>query len=633
MKTQVTHSLPLPPLQCRLRILATTDLHAHLSAWDYYLDRPADGHCLARVASLLRAARVEEENCLYFDNGDLIEGGPLAEFAVQAKASDSAQHHPMVAALNALGCDAAALGNHEFSYGIPFLEKVMSGAGYPVLSANILRGKGPTVAADQPFFQPWTLLERSFADSAGGTQRLRIGVLGLTPPQVLDWDRALLSHQLNARGMVEAAAHYLPLIRAAGADIVVVLAHCGVGRADGPETGENVGVHLATLPGIDVLVLGHEHQVFPLPGDDGPDGGKLSGVPVVVPGAFGSHLGVVDLDLRQGDAGWMVTQSRAHCRAVATRGSDGAAVPLIGPDAAITALAQDSHQATRAFVAQPVGASDVPLHSYFALAQPSAIHTLIAAAQAAHLAEFVRQTAWEGLPILSATAPFKTGGRGGPDYFTDVPAGILLMRHAADLYLYPNRFAALVLNGAGLRDWLERAATAYTRVTPGLPDKPLLHPDFPATCLEMIAGLTYRIDLSAPAGFDAPTGQRTGQPGRIRDLCYQGRPVTDVMRFALATNSHRLGMLMGVSGAMRPEVISDGTGAPGSREVLLRYLARGAAVPPRQPPDWGFCSVPGARVTLDTSPNAVAYLQEIAHFAPQTLGLTADGFMRFRLHL
>lgn len=616
--------------------MATSDLHAHLSPWDYYRDRANEGSGLAHVAGLVRAARAEAENCLFFDNGDLIEGGPLADFAFQAEREGDDREHPMIAALNALGCDAATLGNHEFSYGLAFLQKVMAQAGYPVLSANILAEKGETIAEDRVLYAPWALLDRSYRDVAGGVHHLRIGVLGLTPPHVLHWDRVQLSQAVDARAMVQTAAHYVPLIRAEGADIVVVLAHCGIGDKNTPIAEENVGIHLASLPGIDALVLGHEHKVFPAAADQGEGADKLAGVPVVMPGAFGSHLGVIDLDLTRNAHGWQINQARAQCRAVSIREGSRDARALVVPDPALLALAHDSHQATRDMLSRPVGTSDVALHSYFSIAKPSAKQALIAAAQATQLAEMMQGTAFESLPILSAVAPFKTGGRGGPDYFSDVPEGVLLMRHVADMYLYPNRFAALVLDGRGLRDWLERSATAYALVGAGLQDQPLLHPSFPATALEMIAGLTYCIDLSAPACYDAPTGQRTvrrtGQAGRIRDLRYQGKPVTDQMRFALATNSHRLGVMMGLPGQQPLEIIADGTSTPTSRDILLRYLAQGDTMPPPKL-DWGFCPLPNTSVILETSPNAVAHVAELAHFAPKNLGLTAAGFLRFRLHL
>jgi 2',3'-cyclic-nucleotide 2'-phosphodiesterase / 3'-nucleotidase len=618
---------PDPDPLLRLRLLATSDLHAHLMPWDYYLDEPLEGFGLARVATLISAARAEAANCLFFDNGDLIEGSPLAEYALRGARDEEV--HPMIAALNALQCDVATLGNHEFSYGVGFLRGVLRGARYPVVSANVLARNGADETQWVHFTAPWAMLDRVFVDDTGARHAVRVGVFGLTPPQVLDWDKAVLAGAIDARNMVEAAAEAIGQIRASGADIVVGLAHTGVGQADGPTTVENLGAQIAALPGLDALVLGHEHLVFPAAGKPG----FLGSIPVVMPGAYGSHLGVIDLTLRRKGAGWSVEGAAAECRAIATRSAYGHAVGLVAPDAGIVAQAADAHQGARQWMGQVVGQSAVPLNSYFALAKPNAVQALIAEAQAAHLAELVMGTRYEGLPMLSAAAPFKAGGRGGPEFYTAVPAGPLLLRNAADLYLHPNRFAAICITGAGIREWLERAATAYNQVRAGGQDQPLLNPLYPATCLEMIAGLSYRIDLAAEARYDAPTGGRIGDGRRICDLTFQGKPVDDAMNFALATNSHRLGVLQHIMGDAACEVIVDGAGTLGSRDVLLRHIARSHVTPAPQPMQWAFRPMMGTSVVLDTSPAAVGHVAEIADFAPESLGLTEAGFLRFRLHL
>lgn len=636
-------SQPDAPCSVKLRLLATTDLHGHLLPWDYYHDAPLEGFGLARLATLIHAARSEVANCLYFDNGDLIEGSPLAEYALYAAGIGGLTTHPMIAALNSLGCDAAALGNHEFSYGLPFLRSVMRGAAYPVLCANIftVTGKG-AAAIETPLMQPWVILQRDVVDEAGNSHPLQVGVVGLTPPQVLEWDKAALADhpELLARDMVAAATQAVAAVRAAGADIVVALAHTGIGQANYAAGSENVGLRLAGLPGVDALILGHEHQVFPAPGQ----AGVLGRTPAVMPGAFGTHLGVMDLTLSRKGRKWAVAGAQVACRPIAARGAWGEAVSLVATDATIAANADFCHKATRKWMMRPIGATKVPLHSYFSVVQPTATQALIAEAQAAYLAEMVVGTQWEGLPILSAAAPFKSGGRGGPDHFTNVPEGPLLLRHAADLYVHPNRFAAIVVTGAELRGWLERAATAYAQVRPMLQDQALLDDRFPATCLEMVSGVSYQIDLAAPPAYDAPNGRAAtsaqgaqgaqgahGSPGRIRNLQFAGKPVTDDMRFALATNSHRLGVLQaGLAGA---EVIIAGPGALGSRDVLLRHLARHHATPAPAPLQWSFMPVKGATVTIDTAPAAVAHTSDIAAFAPENLGLTAAGFLRFRLHL
>jgi 2',3'-cyclic-nucleotide 2'-phosphodiesterase / 3'-nucleotidase len=619
------------------RLLATSDLHAHLLAWDYYADRASDTVGLARVAALIAVARAEVADCLYLDNGDLIEGNPLADH--QADATDAALH-PMVAALNVLGCDAATLGNHEFSHGMAYLRRALAGMRFPVVSANMLTHKGDCPHQDATLIPPFVILDRMVRDQTGQLHLLRVGIFGLTPPQVLDWDGARIDEPLAARDMVEAAGHAIACLRAEGADLVVALAHTGLGtvtnvHATDQRGAENAGMMLAGLPGLDALVLGHAHQVFPsaafadVAGADVVQG-TLNGVPTVMPGTHGSHLGVIDLRLVRGIAGWQVQHGRAEARAIAMRDAHGQAQALVADDPGMLALAAPAHRAVRDWMARQIGQSVAPLHSFWALVDDAPMQRLIAAAQARHLRGIIAGTEYGDLPVLSAVAPFKTGGRGGPDNFTHIPAGPMLMRHAADLYVFPNTFAALVLTGAEIETWLERAVSAYARVMPGQGDQLLLDPAFPGFGIEMIAGLTYGLDLTAPAMHDPRGALVNPKGGRIRDLCFAGQPIDRAARFALATNSYRLGVTTALM-AQRPEVIA--TGGLTVRQILLDQFTAHTVVPAAPPPGWHLQSAQGCTVVIETGPEAARYLAEVARFRPVNLGLNDAGFLRFRLHL
>ncbi len=614
------------------RLLATSDLHAHLLAWDYYADRPSDTVGLARVAALIAVARAEVADCLYLDNGDLIEGNPLAD--LQAGTTD-ATPHPMVAALNALGCDAATLGNHEFSHGMAYLRRALAGMRFPVVSANMLTRKGDSPSQDTTLIAPYVILDRMVRDQTGALHPLRVGVFGLTPPQVLDWDGARIDEPLLARDMVEAARHAINSLRAEGADLVVALAHTGIGAATNSHGAENVGMALARLAGLDALVLGHAHQVFPsadfahVAGAD-VQRGHLNGVPAVMPGTHGSHLGVIDLTLVRGAAGWQVTYARAEARPISVRDAQGRAQALVADDPAVMALAAPAHHAVREWMAQPIGQTVDPLHSFWALVDDAPMQRLIAAAQTHHLRRIIADTEFADLPVLSAVAPFKTGGRGGPENFTHIPAGPLLMRHAADLYVFPNTFAAVVLTGADITTWLERAVSAYLRLSPDAADQPLLDPCFPGFGIEMVAGVTYSVDLTAAAMHDARGALINPNGGRIRNLRFAGSPIDQDARFALATNSYRLGVLSALM-PQPPTVIT--TGGQTMRQILLDQFAANTVVPAAPPSGWHLHSAPGRSFVVETGPEAVCYVADIARFHPENLGLTEAGFLRFRLHL
>ena len=208
--------------EVRLRILETTDLHMNLLNYDYYQDKPTDEYGLAKTITLIKAARAEVKNSLLFDNGDLLQGSPLGDFVANGPPLQPGQVHPAYKVLNALGMDAANIGNHEFNYGLPFLRQAIAGAAFPYVSANVHIDDGDgNPDNDLHAFTPYVILERSVSDAAGAQHRLKIGVIGFVPPQILVWDRLRLDGKLTVRDIQETARRRVPEMRAQGADIVV----------------------------------------------------------------------------------------------------------------------------------------------------------------------------------------------------------------------------------------------------------------------------------------------------------------------------------------------------------------------------------------------------------------------------
>lgn len=593
-------ALPAPdPDLVDLRILATSDVHGWLEAWDYHAARPLPAAGLARTAGLIARARAGSGNTLLFDNGDFLQGSPLADWSVTAQA------HPIIAAMNHLRYDAATLGNHEFNFGLDALSRALSGAGFPIVSANVAHLDGSALVPRT------TVLQREVADGAGRRHALRIGVIGFLPVQVMVWDHSLLSGRVTVETATAAARHHLGALRDR-CDLVVALCHGGIGHASAPEDAEDVATVLAGLPGIDVVVAGHSHLVFPsarFAGMEGVDAvqGTLQGKPAVMPGSRGSHLGVIDLRLRPGN--WTVANAR----------SEAVAVGAAPADAAIRRVIRTAHDAVLAEMDRPVGCTDMPLNSFFALVAPSHATALIAEASASHL-----RTETD-LPVLGTGQPFKCGGRGGADHYTDIPAGPLSLRHAGDLYGYPNTIAALRLTGAEIALWLERAAGAFRTIRAGEADQPLLEPSFASYNFDIVHGVEFRIDLSRPAMFDA-AGQRVSE-GRILDLRLNGAPLDPEAEFAVATSSYRAGGTGGF--APRPPFLTGGTLM---RDVVACHLASRPATPPR-PPFWRFAPMPGTSVIFRTSPRAAGHLDEVPHLPLTPLGQDADGFLVMRLDL
>ncbi len=602
-----------------LRLLATSDLHSQIMPWDYLADLPCASRGLSRVATLIARARAEISDCLLLDNGDFIQGSPMSDL-VAAKGMQAL--HPMIAAMNALGFDAATLGNHEFSHGLPFLNRALNDLAFPVVSANIfaLPDCGPIVP-------PFVLLTRQISID-GALHPLRIGIMGFAPPQLVKWDHQHVAGRIATTDIVTAAVRTLPLLRAAGADLVIALCHSGIGDAIPCPEMENASTAIAALPGVDVVVAGHTHQTFPAAGSAGT---KLAGKPAVMPGFFGSHLGVIDLTLTRDAAGWRILHTHNELRPISQRTADGRVTALVPCDPAIVAIAAQSHADTLTWARKRIGHNAAPLHSYFALISACPSVRTVARAQTAHVARAMAGTSRAGLPILSAAAPFRAGGRGGPDNYTFVAVGDLAMRHISDLYQHPNTLTAVQISGAELADWLEQSCSIFFQIKPGLADQTLINPAFPSFNFDCIDGVSYRIDLTQPPRHSSEGAMQNPASHRIKDLCHNGALIAADAQFVMATNSYRTGGSGKFTGA-EPQRVIYASGRLNSDVLLDNILDQGGIAAPG-PANWHFMPMPGTTVLFDTAPAAALFATDLADTALEPVGMQTDGFFRFRLHL
>ncbi len=622
--------------QAHLRLMETTDLHVHVYPYDYYADRPVETAGLSRTAAQVGRIRAEAANALLFDNGDFLQGNPMGDYIAHERGLRPGDLHPVIAAMNTLGFDAATLGNHEFNYGLDFLLAALAGAAFPVVSANVVTSEGAGPTGDTTLVPPYVLLDRTVTDGAGTAHPIRIGVIGVLPPQIVTWDRRHLEGSVTTRDIVAAAAAWVPRMKAEGADIVVALSHSGIGADAGEDGMENASVPLAAIPGIDAILTGHQHLVFPGPDFPAtaavdPVAGTLHGKPAVMAGFWGSHLGVVDLLLERDAGGWRVAEFETGTQPIYRRDKDQRVTALVADDPSVLSSAEGPHRETLAYVRRAVGRTAAPLHSYFALVADDPSVQIVCEAQRWYVAQMLLGTAYEALPILSAAAPFKSGGRGGPDYYTDVPAGDVAMRNVADLYLYPNTVRAVRVTGAEVKAWIERSAGVFNRVTPGKGDQPLLNSAFPSYNFDVIDGLTYQIDLSRPAMFDPDGTLVDDAANRVVNLRHQGRPVTPDMAFVLVTNDYRAGGGGGFPGASGDRVIFAGPDT--NRDVLVRYIVAQGTIDPRTHANWSFAPLPGTSVLYDTGPRARAHAGEVPGLRMAHVGDGPDGFARFRLSL
>jgi 2',3'-cyclic-nucleotide 2'-phosphodiesterase/3'-nucleotidase len=629
-------SLQAASNQVHLRLMETTDLHVHVFPYDYYADKPRDTVGLARTASIVNDIRAEATNALLLDNGDFLQGNPMGDYIAYERGMREGDLHPVIAAMNTVGFDASTLGNHEFNYGLDFLMKSLAGAQFPVVCANIAKETGAGPRDDKTLLPPYVLMDRELTDGAGAKHAIKIGLIGFVPPQVMNWDRRHLEGSVQARDILQAARAYIPEMKEKGADIIIALSHSGIGGGQETDGMENASLVLAGVDGIDAIMTGHSHLVFPSSKYDGLDGidvakGTLQGKPATMGGYWGSHLGLIDLMLERDAGGWRVVGHAAEARPISKRNEDRSITALVESDPQVLASVAQQHEETLAYVRRAVGKTDAPLHSYFALVADDPSVQIVSIAQSWYIAQMLKGTKYEGLPILSAAAPFKAGGRGGPEYFTDVPKGDVAIKNVSDLYLYPNTARAVLVTGAQVKDWLERSAGMFNQVEPGKADQILLNPDFPSYNFDVMDGVRYQIDLSQPSKFSSKGVLQNPEANRIVNLTFNGAPIDPAAKFIIATNNYRAGGGGDFPGAMGDTIVFEGPDT--NRDVIVRYIVEKGTISPRADANWSFAPLPSTSVLFDTGPKASDYAKDVQGVTLSAAGDGPDGFARFRIDL
>jgi 2',3'-cyclic-nucleotide 2'-phosphodiesterase/3'-nucleotidase len=621
--------------QAHLRIMETTDLHVHVHPYDYYGDRPTDTVGLSRVATLVQNIRAEAGNSILLDNGDFLQGNPMGDYIAYERGMKDGDMHPIITAMNVLGFEGSTLGNHEFNYGLDFLLKALAGANFPVVTANVAKTPGATPRDDDTLVPPYVVLDRTVTDGAGTEHPIKIGLIGFVPPQIMTWDRRHLEGNVTARDILETARAWVPQIREEGADIVIALAHTGIGGAAAEDMMENASIPLAGVDGIDVILTGHSHLVFPsstyaeTPGLD-VAAGTINGKPGVMAGFWGSHMGLIDLLIERDGNGWRIVSHTSEARPIYQRNEDRSITALVEDHQPVLDATMQDHEETLAYVRRAVGKTDAALHSYFALVADDPSVQIVSNAQRWYIEQMMQGTPHEGLPILSAAAPFKAGGRGGADYYTDVPVGDVAIKNVADLYLYPNTVRAVRVTGAQVKDWLERSAGMFNQVEPGAADAPLLNPNFPSYNFDVIDGVEYQIDLSQPSKFDRDGAVINPEANRIVNLTYDGAPIDPAQEFIIATNNYRAGGGGSFPGTGDTTIFE---GPDTNRDVIVRYIVEQGTVSPRADFNWRFAPMEGTSVIFETGPAGAKYADELEGMSLEEVGSNDDGFALFRMQL
>ncbi|MGW1246020.1 bifunctional metallophosphatase/5'-nucleotidase [Streptomyces sp. NPDC002535] len=564
------HGRPRPRKRYSFTVMGTTDLHGNVFNWDYFTDKEFDDKAhndvgLAKISTLVDQVRKEKgrRNTLLIDAGDTIQGTQLSYYYAKVDPITARRGpvHPMAQAMNAIGYDAAALGNHEFNYGIPVLRKFEEQCDFPLLGANALDAK-----TLRPAFAPYSMHRLRTPHG----KDVKVAVLGLTNPGIAIWDKANVSGRMVFPGLEEQAAKWVPKLRSMGADVVVVSAHSGSSGTSSygdqlPHIENAAGLVAEQVPGIDAILVGHAHTEIPEYRVKNKETGK--DVVLSEPLKWGQRLTLFDFDLVWEKGRWTVEKVAAQVLNSNT----------VAEDPQITGLLGDEHKKVVAYVNQIIGTSTAAMTTADAPWKDEPIIDLINVVQAETVKAALAGGAHAALPVLSQASCFSRTAR--------IPAGQVSIKDAAGLYPFENTLEARLMTGAQLKDYLEFSARYYVQTPAGAPvdTAKLTNADgIPDYNYDAVSGLTYDIDIARPAG------------SRIVNLSFEGKPLDPAAKFVLAVNNYRAsggGAFPHVAGAQQLWANSDEI-----RNTIIQWVQAKGTVDPSL-----FASV-GWKLTRDGAP-------------------------------
>lgn len=623
----------------KLRIIETTDIHTNVMDYDYYKDQPSQQIGLSRAATLVKQAREEAVNSVLVDNGDLIQGSPMGDY-MAAKGINAGDIHPVYKAMNQLDYDVGNIGNHEFNYGLEFLKNSIDGANFPYVSANVFDKK-----TGEHYFKPYLIKTHTFKDTDGQSHEIKVGYIGFVPPQIMVWDKKNLEGKVFAEDITETAKKLVPQMKKEGADVIVAIPHSGISTDPYKLGAENSVYYLTEVEGIDAIAFGHSHAVFPgkdfakLQGVDNAKG-TINGVTAVMPGRWGSHVGVMDLMLKEKDGKWQVVKGQSEARPIFDKANKKS---LAEADKGIVDALVDDHKGTREFVNQPIGQANDVMYSFLALVQDDPTIQIVNLAQKDYVERFIQgDPDLEGIPVLSAAAPFKVGGRkDDPNGFTEVESGQLTFRNAADLYLYPNTLVAMKVKGKEVHEWLECSAGQFNHVdiNSTKPQSLINWDSFRTYNFDVIDGVDYQIDVTQPPKYDADCRVINPDSQRIVNLTYNGKPVDPKQDFIIATNNYRA--YSATFPGTGPDFIAFDS-PDENRSVVAAYISRiskeQGEVTPSADNNWSFAPIKSDNkldVRFETSPSdkAAQFIKEKGQYPMKRVATDEVGFAIYQIDL
>jgi 2',3'-cyclic-nucleotide 2'-phosphodiesterase (5'-nucleotidase family) len=481
-----------------IRLLETADIHGEITNWDYYLDTAiTKKQGLGCISTYVNQVRAANPNTILIDDGDVIQGTPVVGYYL---VSHPELPNPMDVAMNYIGYTAATLGNHEFNLGKTVMAKYISTANFPFVVGNIRN-----VADHSLVYQPYIIKD---------IDGVQVGILGFTNQNVPTWEAPGNYAGWYFTDPVEEAKVFVPQMKAAGADVIVVAWH------DGSDQCAKIA---NAVPNVDVILAGHSHSTVNT---------LVNGVVIVEPGSSGALVSDVTLNLSGSGSDW----------AVSTKSATNASMSAVPEDPGYLAVMKPYHDGTRTYINTPIGVATG--------AFPGPPIARLKDGPTADLINLVQTeaAAAAGYPVdASCAALFSNNAL--------LPAGPLTPKNIYQLYNYDDTFFVIEASGQTVKDVLEWTAGYFYPYT--------FSPSGPRTGNNrmavydyvMLSGIEYTIDITKPLGQ------------RITKLMLNGQPLGMDQKTRVATDNY---VSAGAWIPMGATVIYDSTTPV--RDFIVKYI-------------------------------------------------------------
>lgn len=471
-----------------LKLIETSDVHGCYFPYDFIRNKPTKGS-LARVSSYVKEQREKYENVILMDNGDILQGQPVAYYY---NYMDTVSEHVCAAMLNYMKYDVGTMGNHDVETGHAVYDRWVRQCHFPVLGANIIDNK-----TGKPYLPPYQIIEK---------EGVKIAILGMITPAIPSWLPEQLWSGLHFEDMEDCARKWVKIIREKeNPDVLVGLFHAGPEGNKLDNVVENGSGNVAkSVPGFDVVFMGHDHarrneKVVNVEGDS---------VLLIDPANMSKVVSEVTFTIKKQDG------------KVVSKQVEGKLVNMDGyaPDADFMNIFQGAYDTTMDFVSRNIGRIEHTISSKEAFFGPSAFVDLIHQLQ---------------LDITGADISFCAP----LSAYAEIKKGDICVSDMFNLYKYENLLYTMKLTGKEIKDFLEMSYALWTNQMQSPDDHLMLLNEEdngfgrfknPSFNFDSAAGIIYTVDVTKPQG----------EKIRIERMA-NGEPFDLNKTYRVAVNSYR----------------------------------------------------------------------------------------------